>query len=205
MPRLQFDPNTPSPSREGPVHTPFLNCSTRVARSSSMEPRCASNNTILPGPNFFTVPSIQWIRTGGQSMGDITMADSERWKERRDLVARYRVLEQETTDPLAARLLRDIISELEADLREVAEIDGQGIPTRDCARGPGVIEFYGRTVSCLVRSLSEYGAALDVISPRGIPDRFTLALPLEGATHRCRLIWRREIEIGVTFQRNDLR
>ena len=68
-----------------------------------------------------------------------------------------------------------------------------------------MIEFYGLTVSCLVRSLSEPGAALDVISPLGIPDRFTLALPLEGTTHRYRLIWRREIEIGVTFQRNNLR
>lgn len=169
-----------------------------------MEPRGPSNNTILPGPIFFTVPSIQCIRVGGRSMGDITMADSQRWKERRDQVARYRVLEQETTDPLAAGLLRDIISELEADLSEVTEIDREVIATCDCARRPGVIEFYGRTVSCLVRSLSESGAALDVISPLGIPDRFTLALPLEGTTHRYRLIWRREIEIGVTFQRNNL-
>ncbi|MGY4288190.1 hypothetical protein ACVWXO_007410 [Bradyrhizobium sp. LM2.7] len=140
----------------------------------------------------------------GSEHGDITMADSQRWKERRDQVARYRVLEQETTDPLAAGLLRDIISELEADLSEVTEIDREVIATCDCARRPGVIEFYGHTVSCLVRSLSESGAALDVISPLGIPDRFTLALPLEGTTHRYRLIWRREIEIGVTFQRNNL-
>lgn len=49
-------------------------------------------------------------------MGDITMADSESWKERRNQVARYRVMEQETTDPLAARLLRDIVSDLEAEL-----------------------------------------------------------------------------------------
>ena len=49
-------------------------------------------------------------------MGDITMTDSESWKERRNQVARYRVMEQETTDPLAARLLRDIILDLEAEL-----------------------------------------------------------------------------------------
>jgi hypothetical protein len=49
-------------------------------------------------------------------MGDITMTDSESWKERRNQVARYRVMEQETTDPLAARLLRDIVLDLEAEL-----------------------------------------------------------------------------------------
>jgi hypothetical protein len=49
------------------------------------------------------------------------MAGTENWKERRDQIARYRVLEQETTDPLAARLLHDIVLELEADLKEPAE------------------------------------------------------------------------------------
>ena len=44
------------------------------------------------------------------------MTDSEWWKERRNQVARYRAMEQETTDPLAARLLRDIVLDLEAEL-----------------------------------------------------------------------------------------
>ena len=43
-------------------------------------------------------------------------SDSESWKERRNQVARYRVMEQETTDPLAARLLHDIVLDLEAEL-----------------------------------------------------------------------------------------
>ena len=44
------------------------------------------------------------------------MTDSEWWKERRNQVARYRAMEQETTDPLAARLLHDIVLDLEAEL-----------------------------------------------------------------------------------------
>jgi hypothetical protein len=56
-------------------------------------------------------------------MGDITMTDSESWKERRNQVARYRVMEQETTDPLAARLLRDIILDLEAELEGSVHLD----------------------------------------------------------------------------------
>ncbi len=58
-------------------------------------------------------------------MGDIAMADTEKWREHRARVARYRVLAQETTDPLAAGLLRDIVSDLEADLDELAEIGKQ--------------------------------------------------------------------------------
>ena len=87
--------------------------------------------------------------------------------------------------------------------------EGNGIErwTAPCDRAlePGMIEFHGRAVSCLVRNLSESGAALDLISPREIPDRFTLALPLEGASHRCHLIWRREMEIGVSFQQKESR
>jgi len=53
------------------------------------------------------------------------MAGTESWKQRADQVARYRVLEQETTEPLAALLLHDIVVELEADLKErVKNADG---------------------------------------------------------------------------------
>ncbi len=130
------------------------------------------------------------------------MTDSERWKERRTEVARYRAMEREATDPLAAGLLHEIVSDLESQLNDLAEVEAQLILIRDYALEPGRIEFHERSVSCLVRSLSEHGAAIDVISPRGIPDHFTLVLPLEGASHRCRLVWRRDMEIGVTFQQN---
>ena len=54
-------------------------------------------------------------RLGGRAWGRI-MTDSESCKERRNQVARYRALEQETTDPLAALLLHDIVLDLEAEL-----------------------------------------------------------------------------------------
>jgi hypothetical protein len=128
------------------------------------------------------------------------MTDAKKWNERRTQVARYRVLAQETTDPLAAGLLRDIVSELEVDLKELVALDDQQTAANDNVLEAGVLEFHGRSVSCLVRNFSEHGAALDVISPRDIPDRFTLALPLEGTFHLCQLIWRSEAEIGVTFR-----
>jgi len=66
------------------------------------------NNSLFRGTN---VPAL-----GVRAWGEITMTDRERWKERRNQVARYRVMEQETTDPLAARLLHDIVLDLEAEL-----------------------------------------------------------------------------------------
>ena len=46
-----------------------------------------------------------------------TMADSENWNERRNQVERYRILERETKDPMAARLLHDIVLDLEGQLQ----------------------------------------------------------------------------------------
>lgn len=130
------------------------------------------------------------------------MADSETWRERWTELARYRAMEQESTDPLARSLLHGIVSDLEFDLNHLADIEAQVILIRDYALEPGLIEFHERSVSCLVRRISEHGAAFDVIRPREIPDNFTLVLPLEGVSHRCRLVWRSEMEIGVTFQQN---
>ena len=48
-------------------------------------------------------------------MGDVAMTHKKSGEEREHQVERYRLLAQEVTDPLAVGLLRDIISELEAD------------------------------------------------------------------------------------------
>jgi hypothetical protein len=44
------------------------------------------------------------------------MAENDEQAERNQQVMRYRILAREVTDPLAAGLLRQIVSELEADL-----------------------------------------------------------------------------------------
>jgi hypothetical protein len=44
------------------------------------------------------------------------MAEDEEREERNQRVMRYRILEREVTDPLAAGLLRQIVSEMEADI-----------------------------------------------------------------------------------------
>jgi hypothetical protein len=46
------------------------------------------------------------------------VVDAEYFKERQILIDRYRVLEREVTDPLAALLLHDIVLDLETQVGE---------------------------------------------------------------------------------------
>lgn len=63
----------------------------------------------------------------------------------------------------------------------------------------GTIEFGGGAIDCTVRNFSNTGAALDVTSPVGIPERFTLAIKADGTHLPCTVVWRKEKRIGVKF------
>jgi hypothetical protein len=63
----------------------------------------------------------------------------------------------------------------------------------------GTIEFGGGAIDCTVRNRSDGGAALDVTSPVGIPEHFTLFVPADGQHLSCTVIWRKEKRIGVRF------
>lgn len=57
----------------------------------------------------------------------------------------------------------------------------------------------GGMIDCTIRDISEDGACLRVASTLGIPDFFDLVF--DHKTRRpCRLAWRKETQIGVTFQ-----
>ena len=61
------------------------------------------------------------------------------------------------------------------------------------------IEFDRSAFSCAVRNMSELGAALDVPGSFGIPHEFQLVIDANQVTRQCRVIWRIEGRIGVTF------
>ena len=63
----------------------------------------------------------------------------------------------------------------------------------------GTIEFGGGAIDCTVRNLSASGAALEVVTPLFIPDRFTLFVPSEQLKRPCHIVWRKDKRIGVTF------
>ena len=72
--------------------------------------------------------------------------------------------------------------------------------TRNRVLRAGTIEFNGGVINCMVRNLSSTGAMLDVASPVGIPEHFTLILPTDGHYIPCQIAWRKEKRIGVTFE-----
>jgi hypothetical protein len=53
---------------------------------------------------------------------------------------------------------------------------------------------------CLVRNLSDKGACLEVESPVGIPDTFTLVIPHDALMRVAHVQWRRAKRIGVVFE-----
>jgi hypothetical protein len=61
------------------------------------------------------------------------------------------------------------------------------------------IEFGATAINCTVRDLSLTGAAIEVPSQAGIPERFTLVMPDDGLHLPCHVVWRKEYRIGVAF------
>ena len=63
----------------------------------------------------------------------------------------------------------------------------------------GSIAFVGGAIDCTVRNISDTGAALEVVTPLFIPDRFTLIVPTDQLKRPRHVAWRKDRPIGVTF------
>ena len=61
------------------------------------------------------------------------------------------------------------------------------------------IEFHGGSIDCVVRNISETGAALEVASPLGIPETFNLVITGDHSSRPCQIAWRKDKRIGVAF------
>ena len=64
----------------------------------------------------------------------------------------------------------------------------------------GLIEFSGGGIDCTVRNLSETGAALLVENVMGIPTEFRLIVASDQVNRTCRVVWRREKRLGITYE-----
>ena len=78
-------------------------------------------------------------------------------------------------------------------------MDEHRVAARHRVLKAGTISFGGDGIDCTVRNLSETGAALEVVTPLFIPDRFTLIVPTDQLKRPCHVVWRREKRIGVAF------
>ena len=64
----------------------------------------------------------------------------------------------------------------------------------------GTIQFNrAGGISCTVRNISDTGASLEVASPIGIPDDFTLAIESDHLVRQCHVVRRTNTRIGVKF------
>jgi hypothetical protein len=57
----------------------------------------------------------------------------------------------------------------------------------------------GGAIDCTVRNLSSTGARLDVASPLGLPESFSLLIDADHFMRRCRAVWVSERQIGIAF------
>ena len=56
----------------------------------------------------------------------------------------------------------------------------------------------GGTISCIVRNISTTGATIEVESPVGIPEKFTLIIGKD--IRLCQVAWGRGKRMGVRFE-----
>jgi hypothetical protein len=78
-------------------------------------------------------------------------------------------------------------------------MNGNRIAPRKRVLKAGSIEFGGGKFDCSVRNLSETGAALEVVTPLFIPERFTLSVRTDQLRRPCHVVWRKQKRIGVAF------
>ena len=63
-----------------------------------------------------------------------------------------------------------------------------------------LIRFGEMSVGCVVRNLTDEGAALDVGPQSDIPDQFTLVVMTKKKIYSCNVVWRKSRRIGVSFR-----
>ena len=78
-------------------------------------------------------------------------------------------------------------------------MDRQRISRRKRILKTGLIEFVGSAIECTVRNLSETGAAIEVVTPLYIPERFTLVIQSEQMRRPCTVVWRNAKRMGIAF------
>ena len=57
----------------------------------------------------------------------------------------------------------------------------------------------GGGLDCTVRNISSNGARIDLASPVGVPESFTLVIEADQFMRRCHAVWSSEQRMGVAF------
>jgi hypothetical protein len=69
-------------------------------------------------------------------------------------------------------------------------------PIREMA----LIRFGETSVGCVIRNLTDKGAALVVGPKRDFPDQFAMIVTTKGEIYSCNVVWRRNRLVRVAFR-----
>jgi hypothetical protein len=64
---------------------------------------------------------------------------------------------------------------------------------------PAYVSAGGSVMRCVIRNISQEGAAIDVDNPAFVPARFRLVMASDSSIRDCTVIWIREKRIGLAF------
>ena len=64
----------------------------------------------------------------------------------------------------------------------------------------GTLAFSGGgSTECVVRNISSNGARVDIASPVGLPESFTLVIAADHFMRHCHAVWSADRRIGIAF------
>jgi PilZ domain len=78
-------------------------------------------------------------------------------------------------------------------------IEKRAVPRHRVLKGGTLAFSGGGGVECTVRNISSNGARVDISSPVGLPEAFTLVIETDHFIRRCHAVWSSEKHIGVAF------
>ena len=78
-------------------------------------------------------------------------------------------------------------------------IEKRAVPRHRVLKGGTLAFSGGGGVDCTVRNISTKGARVDISSPVGLPEDFTLVIETDHFIRRCHAVWSNEQRIGVAF------
>ena len=64
---------------------------------------------------------------------------------------------------------------------------------------PAYVSANGSVMHCVVRNISQEGAAIEVENPSYVPAHFRLVMASDSSSRECTVIWIQQKRIGVVF------
>jgi len=98
---------------------------------------------------------------------------------------------------------RRVTAEAVIKERRAAVSDRRRVTRMRTLKGAQIVWPTGAPVKCVVRNLSQTGAALELQSP--VPNNFELVFDGDQSRRSCVVVWRRETRIGVKFRQPPAR